>query len=508
LRLPFLTRAILPAVVLATLVAAPAADAARYLVVYRGHDVPREAARQIERAGGMLVWSYDRIGVVVADSNDPLFLDHLDIRHRVSSVAEIDDDEDGGDRDDWRHGRPGSLPNEPASDADSFSPQQWDMQRINAPAAHAITGGSPAVLAADLDTGVDYSHPELRDNVSLEDSASCLGGVPSQAVDPATGRYPFFDTHGHGTHTAGTIAAQDNGIGIVGVAPNVRLAAIKVVDPAGKIFPEAVVCGYMWAATHGVSVANTSFGIDKRVLDPARPERDRFYCLDDPSERTIVTAVHRAARYAMRKGVTLVASAGNNNTDLANPSAGNACLRLPVELSGVIGVSSLTRNGQMTFNSNYGLGVVDVTAPGGDSAEQAPPGGLVLSTLPGLLKPPMPSPARPEDGGGVFGYAFGTSQAAPHVTGVAALVVSRYGDDSRHGVRMSPRKVERILEATAEPIACPPNPYVRAVGTTSFTATCEAWRDVNGFFGHGEVDALAAVSLPGHGFGSDASRDD
>jgi subtilisin family serine protease len=318
--------------------------------------------------------------------------------------------------------------------------------------------------------------------------------VPNQAPD-ASGRPAFFDTNGHGTHTAGLIAAQDNGIGIVGVAPNVRIAAVKVVDSAGKIFPEAVVCGYVWAAEHGMSVVNASFGIDKRVLDPARPERDRFYCLDDPTERTIAVAVNRAARYARQNGVTLVASAGNNNTDLANPPAGNGCLRLPVELPGVIGVSSTTRNGQMTFHSNHGLGVIDVAAPGGDSAEQTPPGGLVLSTLPGFLKPPVPTPNRPEDGGGVFGYAFGTSQAAPHVTGVAALVVSRYGKLSRHhGVRMSPRKVEQILEATAEPMACPPNPYVRVVGATTFTSTCESWGDVTGFFGHGEVDALAALS--------------
>jgi subtilisin family serine protease len=208
--------------------------------------------------------------------------------------------------------------------------------------------------------------------------------------------------------------------------------------------------------------------------------------------------VARAAAYARRNDVTLVASAGNNNTDLANPPAGNGCLRLPVELPGVIGVSSVTRGGQMTFHSNYGLGVIDVAAPGGDVAEQAPPGGLVLSTLPFIAKPPAPTPNRPEDGGGVFGYAFGTSQAAPHVTGVAALVVGKYGKYSRHdGVRMSPRKVERILESTAEPMVCPPNPYVRVVGASTFTSTCEAWRDVTGFFGYGEVDALAAVTSRG-----------
>jgi lantibiotic leader peptide-processing serine protease len=501
LRLMFTMRAVVCAVVVAgSLATAAAADAARYMVVFRGHDVPRDAVRQIERAGGTLAFSYDRIGVVLADSDDPTFLDRLDGRQRVSSAAEImagsgvESYGDDGDEDDDGDGR-GRLPNEPATDADTFSPLQWSLGRINAQAAHALSGGSPAVLVANLDTGVDPSQPDLTDNLSVADSASCLGGIPSQAVDPVTGRPAFFDTNGHGTHTSGIIAAADNGIGIVGVAPNVRLAAVKVVDPAGKIYPEAVVCGYMWAAAHGASVVNTSFGIDKRVLDPARPERDRFYCLDDPAERTIATAVGRAAKYARRNGVTLVASAGNNNIDLANPAAGNQCLRLPVELPGVVGVSSTTREGQLTFHSNYGLGVIDVTAPGGDIAEQAPPAGLVLSTLPGFVPP---SATRPGDGGGTFGYAFGTSQAAPHVSGVAALVASAYGKFRRGDASMSPKKVERILERTAEPMPCPPNPYVRVAMGQTFTSTCAEEKGLTGFFGHGEVDALAAIAGARH----------
>ena len=220
----------------------------------------------------------------------------------------------------------------------------------------------------------------------------------------------------------------------------------------------------MWAAAHDVSVANTSLSIDQPGPRSGAARTRSLLPPRHPAERTYHDRRHRAARYARRSGVTLVASAGNNNTDLTNPPAGNGCLRLPIELPSVIGVSSTTRNGQMTFNSNYGLGVIDLAAPGGDVAEQAPPGGLVLSTLPFILKPPAPTPNRPEDGGGVFGYAFGTSQAAPHVSGVAALVVSKFGRFSRHhGVRMSPRKVRAILEETAEPIACPPNPYVRVV---------------------------------------------
>ena len=492
MRHPVLTRVSgVVLVVLATLVAAATADAARFLVVYRGQDVPRDAEGQIAGAGGTRVKTYDRIGVAVADSSDPAFLERLDERSLVASVGDVGEVEKPG-RGNLLEPRVARLASEPVTD-DPFSPQ-WDMDRIHAQAAHAITGGSPSVLVADLDTGVDYRHPELDDNLDLADSVSCLDGVPNQAPDGA-GNLPFGDTNGHGTHTAGTIVAAKNGQGIVGVAPNVRLAAVKVVDAQGNIFPEAVICGYMWAATHGVDVVNTSFGIDKRVKDPARPQRDRFYCLDDPAELAVIAAVTRAANFAMRHGVTLVASAGNNNTDLANPPAGNQCLRLPVEIPGVIGVSSTTRNGQLTFNSNYGLGVIDVTAPGGDAAEETPPDGLVLSTLP-TTRVAAPPFVLEDANGGKYGYAFGTSQAAPHVTGVAALIVSRFGDEDG----MDPGRVERILERTAQSIACPPNPYVRVVTAPpslagTYTATCAGRDDFNGFFGHGEVDALAALRV-------------
>ena len=114
----------------------------------------------------------------------------------------------------------------------------------------------------------------------------------------------------------------------------------------------------------------------------------------------------------------------------------------------------------------------------------------MLSTLPTSFATRPPFVLEDADGG-KYGYAFGTSQAAPHVTGVAALIVSRYGDDDG----LDPGRVARILEGTAQPIACPPNPYTRVVGGTTFMATCSGKNDFNGFFGHGEVDALAALSV-------------
>ena len=93
------------------------------------------------------------------------------------------------------------------------------MQQIHSPEAHAITGGSPAVLVGDIDTGIDFNHPDLKANIDVADSVNCVSGVPVQGTAAQ-------DDIGHGTHTAGTIAAASNGFGIVGVAPNVHIAAI------------------------------------------------------------------------------------------------------------------------------------------------------------------------------------------------------------------------------------------------------------------------------------------
>ena len=492
---------VLGVVIGSTLVGASVADAARYIVLFNGKSVPASAEKAIAQAGGTLVYSYDRIGVAIADSNDPDFLARLDGRTGVTAVAPSgDDDSDDGEVTNPSEPRMGQLPNLPATDADTFSPFQWDLRLTGVTNAHAITGGSASVLVGDLDSGVDYEHPDLRGNLSLANSASCLGGVPNQTPDPITGRLPFDDTLGHGTHTAGTIAAADNGLGTVGVAPNVRLAAVKVADSAGKIYPEAAICGFMWAAKHGFDVTNNSYSVDKHVLDPARPERNGLYCRDDAGERVIIAALRRAVSYARHRGVTVVASTGNNNLDLANPPAGNQCLRLPVELPGVIGVSSESPIHQLTFNSNYGLGVVDLTAPGGDPLQPALPPAVPMAT--GQVLSTWSSRASQAgvrlDGGAPYRNMFGTSSAAAHVSGVAALLISRYGDNSPGNGRMKPRNVEALLEFGATPIVCPPNPYVRVVVAPppvggTYSANCYGTGEFNGFYGHGEVNALAAI---------------
>src|SRR5438552_7061905 len=165
------------------------------------------------------------------------------------------------------------------------------------------------------------------------------------AGTPNGSRLAWKDDNGHGTHTAGTIAAARNGFGIVGVAPNVKLAAIKAGDAAGFFFPEAVVCAFMWAATHHVNVTNNSY-----FADPFY-----FNCRNDATQRAIWKAEDRAIRFAMQNGVTVVAAEGNESEDLAHPTVDatspdnttpvvrpvtNACVVIPVEIPGVIRVTA------------------------------------------------------------------------------------------------------------------------------------------------------------------------
>src|SRR3954453_116682 len=190
-----------------------------YLVLFKGSSSPADAEAIVSRAGGTVVKNYSQIGVLVARSGNTAFDDTLRANNKVegaSATTRYATRVDGAEVD-AAEAQPGDLPNAPATDSDTFSGLQWDMRQMHTPEAHEITGGSPAVVAATIDTGVDYRHPDLRQNISDADSANCVSGAPVPGAVAAN------DDNGHGTHTAGTMAAASNGAGIVGVAPNVKI---------------------------------------------------------------------------------------------------------------------------------------------------------------------------------------------------------------------------------------------------------------------------------------------
>ncbi len=506
-------------VLLATAVAAPAAFGSNYVVLYKQQAVGSDAASTIAKAGGTLVYTYPQIGVVIAQSESPSFRDNLLKDSRVENASATDGFgyQLPSQSTDAEGPPPGDLPNAPATDTDTLTPLQWDMRQIHTPEAHAVTGGSPSVLVGDIDTGIDFTHPDLALNIDVADSVNCLSGAPVPGLAAQ-------DDNGHGTHTAGTIAAASNGIGIVGVAPNVKIAGIKAGNADGYFFPEAVICAFVWAGSHNVAVTNNSYFADPYL----------FNCRNDPVQRAIWMAEQRAIRYAMNNGVTVVAAEGNEAEDLSHPTMDvtspdfppgseqerevtNACLVIPVEIPGVVGVSATgsflqgTNAGQYadnlkSFYSSFGISTVDVAAPGGDSRYGTPPfvgtQGRVLSTWPAaLINNCLPSRRVTDPGapGALWCYQQGTSMASPHAAGVAALIVSRYGSSS-NPQKLGPGQVAGLLQQTADAQECPttlptsPINYLDFVGTQSGTPqTCVGGPGHNSWYGAGQVDALNAV---------------
>jgi len=452
-----------------------AGTAQTYVVLYKTNSVSSDAATVIANAGGTLIYSYNKIGVVIARSDNELFSSNLMLDKRVEGasasanfgvqlntefeVVDYAEADQTATADPW---------------GDPSSSLQWDMVQIHVPEAHEINSGNPSVVVGDIDTGIQYTHPDLAANVDFANSVSCIGGIPN--TDPAA----WNDDNGHGTHTAGTIAAAVNGIGIVGVAPNVKIAAIKAGNGDGYFFPEAVICAFMWAGDHHLDVTNNSYYADPWL----------FNCRNDAEQRALWKAEQRAIRYAMTQGVVVVAAQGNENIDLSKQNfddtspdyppgnevdreVTNACVVIPVEISGVIGVTANGNLMQKSYYSSYGVGVAQVVAPGGDSRYQRTPAasrGTVYSTYPTNR----------------YAYAQGTSMASPHAAGVAALIISQFG-------KMPQGRVQAMLTGTADPVECPPNPFDPS-GTGSYLATCQGGAGYNGFYGHGQVNAFNAVT--------------
>ncbi|MET8545994.1 S8 family serine peptidase [Kitasatospora sp. NPDC004799] len=445
-----------------------------------------EVQRAVTAAGGTVVVTYDRIGVIVAHAANPDFGRQLravpGVRSagatRTAPLSAAATTEEGP----VRYLAPGAAESAGKASADGAEPleaEQWDLRAIGADQAAQVNAGSRDVTVAVIDTGVDDTHPDLAANFSPEQSADCVSGK----ADTTYGSWrPASPDYFHGTHVAGTIAAARNGLGVAGVAPGVRVAGITVSQPVPRqlIHAEGVVCAFVFAADHGVQITNNSYYVDPW----------QYNCLDDPDQRAIVDAVDRAQLYAQRKGVLNIAGAGNSNHDLASDGFTDSrspndstpttrtvdphrCRQVPAQLPGVVTVSATGPTKAKAYYSSYGLGVIDVAAPGGDQY-QAPDTpsreGGILSTMPGNR----------------YGYLQGTSMATPHASGVAALLKSAHPD-------ASPAQLRALLKAQADNPGCPAGPPSGTGTGSSGDATCAGGPRVNGFYGFGIVNALRAV---------------
>ncbi|NNG18715.1 S8 family serine peptidase [Naumannella sp. ID2617S] len=449
----------------------------------------KQAERAVAAAGGTVVQSWPQIGVVIAHSTHSDFLGKIRAVKgnvvesagptRTAAVSEGTPGTSGfrskgasayKKKPPFTNGdAPAPAPSPATGAGDPMESQQWDLQQINADKAHQITDGSRNVLVGVLDSGIDPDHPDLAPNLDRATSVSCTGaGQPNQGM--IDGKAAWEDTTSyHGTHVAGTIAAARNGTGIVGVAPNVRMASVKVVNDDGFIYPEYAICGFVWAAEKNMDVTNNSY-----FIDPFE-----FWCGDQPNQAAAKEAVRRAVDYATGKGVVHAAAAGNSSYDLANKTTddtspndstavtrtvNSTCHDIPTELDGVVTVSSTDQARVKSPFSNYGNGVIDVAAPGS----------RILSTM------PMDDPSRP-------GYALlnGTSMASPHVAGVLALMKSV-------NPSATPAQLIAQLRRQATDTPCPAT-YPPQPPRYPQVQTCTGTPAYNGFYGDGIVDALKAV---------------
>jgi subtilisin family serine protease len=441
----------------------------RYIVVFAEGMPESLATSEITNSCGAATVYYPQIAVAVATSADPTFQRRIGPNRAYSAQSEGLSKRAGPTvrkKDETEASR--TVPATETVPTADRRDEQWDMDLIHATEAHKVSTGSRNVVVGVLDSGVDPAHPDLANALDPSISAGCLTGMPD--TNPSAWAPT---TSSHGTHVAGTIAAADDGRGTTGVAPGVRIASVKVVDNDGFIYPEYAVCGFMWAAVNGMTVTNNSYFVDPWA----------FTCQNDPGQSVVYEAVSRAVAFASSRGVLNVAAAGNAGVDLTRPgrdarspsnaaadevrprAVGNNCLVLPAQLRGVVAVSSIGSDEVKSGYSSYGLGSVDVTAPGGDRKQSQ---GCVLSTVPTG-----------------YDHSCGTSMAAPHVSGVVALLASTHP-------AASPSQLTRMLNSQAETLPCPADYDLNGTGVQD--AFCTGYSEYNSFYGHGLVNALSAVT--------------
>lgn len=394
-------------------------------------------ASAIPAAGGTVVRNMERIGVVVATSDDPNFAATMASAGGVKFVTpdmEVN----------WI-GREKAAEGNLAFNADGLNSEpffgyQWNIRQIHADQAAANGNRGLGAVVAVLDAGCNMNHADIAPNVISSLAASF---VPGEGVQTT---HPGFN---HGTHVSGIIAAAINNLGTQGVAPSAKILPVKVLSEVtgsgsfgGIIAGIDYVASLNYAHVIRVDVINMSLGATFDRINQG-----------GGGAGSLIAALNRAMNEASDAGILCISAAGNDGVDL-----NSRLWSIPAQSGNGIAVSAtgpvnLTNFDRLASYSNYGRSVITVAGPGGDAVSAAGyPFDMVLA--PGAAT-------------GTSGYYFaaGTSMATPAVSGVAALIVGKYG-------HMPAADLKARLAASAVNI-----------GDQSS-------------FGRGRVDALAATSAP------------
>ena len=300
----------------------------------------------------------------------------------------------------------GDPPN--SGEDDIFFDFQWGADAIDLPEAWSLGYDGSGVKVAILDSGIDHDHPDIAPNLNYSCSASFVPGEDWK-IRPGV----FFN---HGTHVAGTVAAPDNGIGAIGVAPGADICAVKVLSEfSGSGAFTWVLAGIIHAADAGADIINMSLG----ALYIKAGRWDGF-------QKENKALLNVGTNYANSKGVTIIASAGNNAVDISGPYES-----LPAEADYVLAVSASaptawganpdTYLDTPSSFTNFGSTAIFVGAPGGDFD-----GPGFNCTVIGITRPCWIFDMVLSPGSGSWFWAAGTSMAAPHVAGVAALIKDKW----------------------------------------------------------------------------------
>jgi subtilisin family serine protease len=425
-----------------------------YLLLAKGNSLPAGLAAKVQAAGGTLSTSLSQIGVAYATSSSDSFQGKAAKIGGVQSVSHSFSTQ-------WVSpvqavaGPSVDFANPPNSgDNDFFFDLQWGHDAVDVPEAWNAGARGDGARVAVIDTGFDLAHPDLAPNIS----SLSKNFVPGETLQYT----PADDPFSHGSHTAGTVAAADNGFGTIGVAPEAELVLIKGLPDAGCGSDAPILQGIVYAAGEAdADIINMSFGdrLEKSGMvhpgcDPDSPADDVVLTASDVSEQR--KAWSRAVDFATKNGTTVIASAGNDGEDKDHT---NNAIHIPSDTPGVVSVAATGPRGWAIepdtnldlpaailgvpdggIYTNFGQSAIDFAAPGG-SIDFSLPGNC---TVAGVTQPCFVFDLVFSTGNNGWFWSAGTSMAAPHVSGVAAIIVGANGGS------MSPSHVEQALRASAD----------------------------------------------------------